>query len=124
MMKLASRCLGGAVVILAWSLSVQDVRAAENVGFCVDNVKGSEAHFTVGYKEGAKAFEEDSGQYGIGQEKCIDVPTDATDIELTVYKSRFIVWAKACTKSWPTSPETAVHVNVSGGTFGVECGGI
>jgi hypothetical protein len=109
---------------MAWSLSAQDVLAAETVDFCVNNVKGSEVHFSVHYKEENQILKKDSGQYGNGQEKCIDVPTDATNIELTVYKSRFIVWAKACTKSWPTPPEAAVHVNVSGGTMGVECEGL
>ncbi len=123
-MRLASRCLGGALAIVVWSLAAQDVRAAETVGFCVKNVEGSEAHFTVGYKAGDKAVEDDSGQYGNGKEKCIDVPADATDIKLNVFKSRFIIWAQACTKSWPSSPEATVHVNVSGSTFGVECNGL
>jgi len=123
-LKLLSRCLVGALAIVALSLSVQDVRAAETVGFCVKNVKGSEAHFIVGYKAGDKAVEDDSGQYGEGKEKCIDVPADATSVVLNVYKSRFIVWATACTKKWSTSPEAAVHVNVSGSTFGVECDGL
>jgi hypothetical protein len=123
-MNLASRCLGGALVVLAWSVPAQVARAAEPVNFCVKNVEGSEAHFSVHYKQDNQILKNDSGQFGKGKEKCIEVPADATDIELAVYKSRFIVWAQACKKTWPTLPEAAVHVDVSGSTFGVKCDGL
>jgi hypothetical protein len=116
--------LFAAAAIVAWAMSAQEVRAAETVGICVNNVKGSDAHFTVDYKDGDAAMKDDSGEYDSGRERCIEVPTNATDITLTVYKSRFILWGQACTKSWPTAPEQPAHVNVSGSTFGVACEGI
>jgi len=124
-MKLPSRCLGAALAVLAWTVSAQDVRAAETVGICVNNVKGSHAHFTVDYKDGDTAMTEDTGEYEKGNERCIDVPAAATDVKLTVFKTRTIIWSEACSKSWPTAPEQAVHVQVSGSTFGgMECEGL
>jgi hypothetical protein len=118
-------CCIVAAAVLAWTVSSQDVLAAETVGICVNNVKGSDAHFTVDYKDGATAMAEDSEEYSQGNEKCIDVPAAATDVKLTVFKTRLILWSEACSKSWSTAPEQPVHVKVSGSTFGsAECEGL
>jgi len=118
-------CCIVAAALLAWTVSAQDVRAAETVGICVKNAKGSDAHFTVDYKDGDTAMAEDTGEYKNGTERCIDVPAAATDVKLTVFKTRTIIWSEACSKSWPTAPEQPVHVKVSGSTFGgMECEGL
>jgi hypothetical protein len=124
MEKRVGWCCVVAAAVVAWTVSAQDVRAAETVGICVNNVKGSDAHFTVDYKDGDAAMSEDTGEYASEKEKCIDVPAAATDVMLKVFKSRFILWGEACTKTWPTAPEQPVHVKVSGSWFGEECEGL
>ena len=118
-------CCIVAAAVLAWTVSAKDVRAAETVGICVNNVAGAHAHFTVDYKDGDAVMADDTGEYGQGSEKCIDVPAAATDVKLTVFKTRLILWSEACSKSWSTAPEQPVHVKVSGSTFGsAECEGL
>jgi hypothetical protein len=109
--------------VLAIGLSSRDVRAQDGIKFCVTNSAKVSSHFDVHYKNGSVSEKVDSGPFKAG-EKCVEVPAGSTDVALTVYRQRFIVWTKVCTKSWDSVPEEGSNVTLQDGSSGLECTGI
>ena len=109
--------------VLAFGLSSHDVRAEDGIQYCVDNAVKVSSHFDVQFKNGTRSEKIDSEPYKEG-DKCVEVPAGATDVVMTVYRQRLIVWTKVCTKSWDSVPAEGPHVTLQEGSSGLECAGI
>ena len=108
---------------LVLAMRAPGVHADETTQICINDTAKKSMHFDVHFKDGAKTKKMDSEPFDKG-EKCLDIPVSSTDLELNVYKKKFIIWAKVCTKSWATTPTESVHGELVKSSAGMECAGI
>lgn len=101
----------------------EPVRAEKAAQFCMNDSVEETVHFVVEYKDGNRAEKHDSEQFKKG-EKCVSVPTEATDVTMDIYKQTFIVWSKVCSKTWTAAPEEDIHVILHEGESGLVCEGL
>ena len=108
---------------LVSALSAPDAHADETIKVCVNNTAGEVMRFDVTFKESGTESKVDSHRHERG-EKCLEIPSAATDVELTLYEKTFILWTSICSKSWPTAPTEDVRVELKESSAGLECAGL
>lgn len=118
--SLISALTMGLLVLAVGTLAVQ---ADETTQICINDTAKKSMHFNVQFKDGGKTAKMDSEPFDKG-EKCLDIPASSTDLELNVYRKKFIIWAKVCTKSWTTAPVESIHGELAESSAGIECAGI
>jgi hypothetical protein len=112
-----------AMGLLVMALTALDVRADEPTKFCVNNVAEEVMRFEVTFKDGDQDMKVDSHRLTKG-EKCLEVPSTATEVEFSLYEKFLIVWTSVCSKSWPTAPAEGVRVELKDSSSGLECAGL
>jgi hypothetical protein len=108
---------------LVFALSAPDVHADETIKVCVKNTAEEVMRFDVTFKESGTESKVDSHRHEKG-EKCLEIPSNATDVELTLYDKTLILWTTLCSKSWPTAPTEDVRIELKESSSGLECAGI